>query len=528
VNEPSPGGRLPIPRLVMSAAMALAAAIIAVGASRPLDQPIWRQGDLVAMTRAFAREDANIAHPRIAWRGTSSGLAESELPIVPWTAAMMWRAIGERDLVLRLLPAVAGLAAIVVFWRLSRRVLPPIGAAGAVAAFSLNPLVVFTSTSVQSDAVMLLGSVSAVLCALRWTDRAGGRSRMTRRWAFGTAAGLALAGCTKVTALHVGLVVAFIVIARCGWRALVRVETLTVAAGALALPLLWAAHARSLYRETGLSLGVSNEHHVAGSELFTNPALIRGIVLNELRYVWVWGGVVAAAIAVLVAIAQWRGSNVRSGSTTTATRALASPSGLGLGLCWLAAAALMLVAAGRTTGDGWAFYYHIAAVPGAALVIGAGVETASRWFPERSRIGALSAVAVALLALAPAVRASVLEARPIPESALRRCAREFLPRVAPTDLILASGGTRLDDDGNAVAFDASYFFQWLDRFGWTIALEDQNRATVADFGQRGAAWFIAERSALSVAPGFENELRSTYGVADSCDAAVLFDLRANT
>jgi hypothetical protein len=98
-------------------------------------------------------------------------------------------------------------------------------------------------------------------------------------------------------------------------------------------------------------------------------------------------------------------------------------------------------------------------------------------------------------------------------------------------LVLVSGGIRQDDGGNQVAYDASYLFQWLDRFGWTIPIEDQQLDTVRRFAQRGAVTYLAEFDAMhdpaSPSGAFEEQLRRTYAVLGQCDdTLVAFDLQS--
>jgi hypothetical protein len=478
--------------------------LMLVGASRPLTQPTWRQGDLVAIARSFARTDANPLHPRIAWRGATSGLAESELPLIPWLTGLLWRVFGEQDWMIRVIPLFGGLLAVVVFWRLARRTLVEPGALFATALFGLNPLLIYCATSVQSDVLMLVGVLVAVVAAWQFTEQPD-----RRRWLLLSALGISLAGLQKLPGLHVGVVVAFLLVRQLGWRRVFRVDVLAVGIASLIAPIGWALWARSLYNETGLSLGVSNERHWAGAELFSEPSLLRGIISQEVRYVWVLTALPLGLAGV------WLGR-----------RRLVTH----VAIVWFVAVGVMLLVAGRTTGDPWAFYYHLPAVAPMALLSGVGFGELARLWTPRSfgtpRRPSLWLGAVALIALLPAARSGAGFARPLPASELFTCAQAFRNDVDKSvGPIVASGGTRFDSGGHRVAYDASYFFQWLDRFGWTIALEDQSLERVAELADQGAVWFVAESEALRQQPGFEAELNQRYTVADRCDAATLYQLR---
>jgi hypothetical protein len=478
-----------------------------VGTFQGLNQPIWRQSDLWAMAKSFSTEDGNPFHPRIAWRGVTGGLAESEFPLVPWVTSLMWRLVGEHDRLLRFLPFLSGLIALYAFWLVARSLVEADAAWVAVGCVALAPLAVFVGTAVQSDGVMFCASIGAVFAAVRWT--ADEQTWGQKRWAVLLGISVALAGLMKPTALHIGIAIATVFVLRRGWAALVRPAVVAAGLFGIGLPLAWAMYARTLFRSTGLSLGISNEHHFAGSELLTNSTILKGIVSLEARWVW---GLAIAPVAVALAT-RWRSDAVR------------------ICLAWLGSAGAMLVLAGRTTGDEWAYYYHVVTVAPMALLTGIGVSEAVSRVRRRSQPSVLAArgvqilavVAVSLVAV-PWLRSAVRVVRPTPPSSLFSCAQRVRSKL-PSGLLLTSGGIRLDDGGNGVAYDASYMFQWLDRRGWTIAIEDQTLETVESFAQRGAVAYFAETDAVTARPGFSEALRSRYPVLAVCEGtAVVYDL----
>jgi Dolichyl-phosphate-mannose-protein mannosyltransferase len=486
---------------------AVGVALRVIGALRPLDQPAWREGDLLAIARAFARETMNPLSPRVGWRGRSTGEAESEFPLVSWTTGMLWRATGEHDRIIRILPLVAGLLTLLVFARFAIRIAGPQAGWCASAMFALNPLTVFVSSNTQSDSLMLLGVVVAVSSAWTWLAPNGPSAR---RWVypFGTAAGLALAGLMKLPALHVGVVIVAVVIIHRGVKGLLRPGVVAVGMVGAGIPLAWAAFAHQTYARTGLSLGVSNERHFIGKDFISEPGLLVGIVRQEIRYVFMLVGIVL----VLVAFARgWR------------------PKATQLALWWLFAAAVMLFVAGRTTGDAWAFYYHVAAVPSVALLIGIGAHSVPSIddpkHARRSRFVAAVLSVIAVLVMAISARSAWLFSRPMPPSDLFVCANTFKPLINEKDLILASGGTKFDSGGHRVAYDASYMFAWTDRFGWTIPLEEQSVVGIERYAKQGAKWFIVEHDALVEADTADQQaITKRFRRVASCSSADLLDL----
>jgi hypothetical protein len=510
--------------------------------AQPLNQPVWRQGDLYAMARSFQREGFNPLAPKVAWRGSTSGAVEGEFPLISWTTGMAWRLFGEHGWMLKVLPFFAGLLSLGVFIALVRRRLAPTAAAWAIALFSLSPLAVYVTGAVQSDSLMLLGSLVAVWASWHWADAIttaqasvplgsmpGPAAGVPTRWPILAVTGLSLAGLSKITAVHIGFAVAAILLlAGPSARIVLRRKDVWMAAVfGLAIPALWSTYARTIYQRTGLSLGVSNERHWAGSELLRDSSLMKGIVGHELRFVWFRVGIAIAALGVLLEIRRERKSQ----------RSL--PRATQIVLAWLVASGLMLLVAGRTTGDDWAFYYHLAAVAPAAMLIGIGLHevesvlarivqrntklessTSSRRFRLGPRVAAT--ILGVLLCLLGARSAGAF-ARPVAASGLSRCAKTFRPLIK-NDRILTSGGTQFDSGGHSVAYDASYMFQWLDVLGSTIPIEEQSGAAVARYSAKGAKWFIAERDATAQKIGFDKELRTAYPVAAECAEAVLYKL----
>jgi hypothetical protein len=106
----------------------LALALRAPDVWRPIDgttwQP-WRETDVGAIARNFLREDMNILHPRIDWRGDGPGLVEMEFPIYPWTVALVYRAFGYAEPLARVVSLVLSLLTCAAFFCLARRLPGP-------------------------------------------------------------------------------------------------------------------------------------------------------------------------------------------------------------------------------------------------------------------------------------------------------------------------------------------------------------------------------------------------------------------
>jgi hypothetical protein len=481
----------------------LGAGLRTINLLRPVTLPSWREADICAVARSYYREGLNPFYPRIDWRGDGPGYAELEFPFYPWAMALLYKVFGIHETAGRVLAYLFSLIALAVFMLLARHLLPPTGAMVAALFYAFNPLNIFVATAIQPESLMLMWYLIAGYAFIRWIDE----DSVRHYWLAVTATALAILA--KAPAGHIGLFFAALLLWRKGWRALGEARVWIFGALALLPGVLWYWHAHGLWLKYGNSLGVSNEYHWAGWDLFTNPYFIKGLVQLELRHVWMLSG---AALAIAGLLAGWKEKAVR------------------YSLCWLLSAGVYYLAAARTTADAWAFYYHIPSVVPAALLIGAGFES----LRQRAWPGLLTHRAVTLILLLCVGTTLALEIRQLRVTAaagdteLYRCATHFAPELRQAGLILASGGPCRDADGYQVAYNASYFFYWLDRRGFNVCEEEQSLQTVRSFAERGAVYFIAEKQALKKKPGLEAELRANFPVTAECDSAVVFQLRAQS
>lgn len=64
----------------------------------------------------------------------------------------------------------------------------------------------------------------------------------------------------------------------------------------------------------------------------------------------------------------------------------------------------------------------------------------------------------------------------------------------------------------------------MNRKGFILNDEYQSMEQIQDYKQRGARYFVAERSYLNHVPGFETELRSQFTVLEERGNTLLLDL----
>jgi 4-amino-4-deoxy-L-arabinose transferase-like glycosyltransferase len=548
----------------------LGASLRTIDVWRPVDGTSlssWHEGDTASIARNYYREGMNLLYPRIDWRGNGPGYAEMEFPLFPWLAAAAYRLIGVQEVVLRLLPFAFSLVGMGVFFHLAHRLLPAPGSAVACAFFAIHPLLVAMSRSIQPEPLMLAFYVVAVYAFLRWLE-----DRKPLHYALAIVA-TALAVLLKAPAAHVGFLFLALVCHRKGWHAFKEPALWLFAALSLAPGILWYTHARGLWLTYGNSLGVSNESHWVGWDLFQNPYFITGVLRIELRF-WTLAGLLVSLWGV------WA-------SQRTPLREPAR-----VALYWLASAFLFYVVTARTSADQWASYYHVFSIPAMALLVGTGaasVAPALSRLRNRSMIVLIAAFAAGAAFLLPlddmdrfasdtAIRAlfasgalavSILSLTAGRERSLTGNSRgeaqvsaslmiaavvaglttvtffwqsrrliwdlddrseqqsnyECVPAVreALTEpgLILASGASCTDQAGKPVAYNDPGWFYWLDRKGFNICDAEQSVEEVRKYADLGAAYFVANDFNVGRKAGFEQDLRAAFpAVYEGCRAVV--------
>jgi dolichyl-phosphate-mannose-protein mannosyltransferase len=478
---------------------------------RPLDARIggapWREADYTQIARNFARDGGSILYPRVDWRGTTPGFAEMEWPLLPWIAGRIPGADATRVRFMRLASAALSIGSLLLFAGLARRLLEPAAALFAVAVAALNPLLVYLASAVQPDALMLFSALVAVVLLLRW-DAA-------QRPALLATAGLALGAAilAKAPAACLGLLFAYVVWRRLGPACLASPAVWVAALLAVLPPAAWYAWAHHFWLTYGMSLGLSNESALIGTDMLVPPDFVVGLLK------WETLAVLTPAGWILLAAAAMGATRPRPGAI----------------LAWLGATWVFDVVAARSTADNWAFYYHALSCEPAALLMGVGLVALARGVPGASgprlpaRVALVAAAGVAVLVLAgEAVALAALVDRRDHDPdlhAMRACAERFAPQIPAGATIVVRGGPLAEEHGKPVAHNESMLFAWLDRTGFSYADEELSVATLESIAGQGGRFWIAPHG--RVRGDLKEAVRRRFRLIDRCpDGYDLYDLEA--
>lgn len=251
----------------------------------------WRQSDTQQIALNMLRPDTNLFYPAIAWGGDGPGYVETELQLYTTTVAGVMRLFGPSEWAGQLVSSIAMAgAALIVFFDLRRRY-GHLAAALGVLGFLSSRAIVHGATSIQPDAVSLLGYAGAWALFQRY--RALGRTA-DLVW-YGVV--LALAMLTKPTAAQLGLSCALLLFF--ADRDVLKRRGIWLAwAGALGVLAIYLWHAHGIYVRYGNSFGIfkGGNDKVPTIRELTSPDL----VYKTLRLMFVWGVGLAGTLALVI------------------------------------------------------------------------------------------------------------------------------------------------------------------------------------------------------------------------------------
>jgi hypothetical protein len=316
----------------------IGAALRLKGVHSPIfDHPGWRQGDTAAIARNFAQLQLNPLFPQTDYDGPPPNYVELELQIVPFLAALLYKAFGVHEVFGRLISIAFGVATIPVIAFFGRWLFrSSIAGVAAAAAYAILPGAWYYSHTFMPDTAMVFFTTCAVFACARWTLRqAQDLGRATWRGWWPAAALLALAFLAKPVAVTAAIPVAACAVERLGLRRAIASVPLWALAAVAFVPLIaydaivsshaewhWASGITKLHVLPSLRAAMTSPHAFAAKAvafahafrmLATTMVGPVGIVLallgcfaplrsrsNALIWGWLAGGLLYAYVVVTV------------------------------------------------------------------------------------------------------------------------------------------------------------------------------------------------------------------------------------
>jgi len=245
-----------------------------VSVLRHLDAPTfgWRPTDLAGIAINYYRNGFHFAYPQVMWGGAGPGYVEMEFPLQVYVTALLFKVFGLHDWLCLVLPLTWGLGLVWVIYEFGRYLFGEVAglAAGAIAALSPT-LAYITTTGLWPDPPMVFFGTLGVYLVTRWTEE----RRASQLWLGALSVSLAIL--LKLTALYLGVPIAYLFIKRYGRVLLKQPATWLTALVVLAPATLWYAHGYRLYVQYGNTFGIIG----AGYLKFPNAEMLTDVSLYK-------------------------------------------------------------------------------------------------------------------------------------------------------------------------------------------------------------------------------------------------------
>lgn len=169
--------------------------------NRPFtDNHSWRQSDVAQVARNFYLHGHNILLPEINWNGDKPGYVETELPLVPWLASLLYVVTGVHEWAARVIPVLFSLASVYYLYCLAKRLFDRKVALFSALFFLVSPLSQFMGQAFMTEPAMVAFSIAAVYYFERWL------SEDNKKWFLLAVVCWAFAIMVKAPTLYMGLV----------------------------------------------------------------------------------------------------------------------------------------------------------------------------------------------------------------------------------------------------------------------------------------------------------------------------------
>lgn len=209
----------------------------------------WRQADTASIAKNYYENGYNFINPQINWGGNTSGIVESEFPIYPFMAALLYKILGFNELWGRLLSVLFSTLSVFGIFLLVKLTINIKTALFASFAYSILPLNIFYGRAFMPEAMILFTSVFGIYFFLKWSD--------TEKLKYYILACLFVisSALVKLTSLYILFIFLFYTIHQRKmysfyWKTFLFFVIIIFSVS------IWYYHAHNLYESTGLTFGI--------------------------------------------------------------------------------------------------------------------------------------------------------------------------------------------------------------------------------------------------------------------------------
>lgn len=252
------------------------------------DIAAWRQCSVAMMAQNFYENNTSIFYPQINWSGPGPGYNGREFQTVSYIASILYRVVGQRDSVGRLVTLCFGIWGIFALYRLVKLVWNEDQALAAAAIMAVMPIAVFVERAFLPDPAMVSMVTTGLWMFITYLQNE------KRKYLILATLALCLGFLTKITGMLTGLAILYSIVIYFKNKPLFNLRNIIpfVVVGALiscivAAYYLWAHH---------LSVSYPPYHFAGEGNWVWNHGLMtwidQGYFVHILFYIahsWMWG-----------------------------------------------------------------------------------------------------------------------------------------------------------------------------------------------------------------------------------------------
>jgi 4-amino-4-deoxy-L-arabinose transferase-like glycosyltransferase len=142
-----------------------------IGIDQPFIDPwSWRQSDVAAIARNYSENGFHFARPQIDWAGNEHGFVGTEFPLLPFVAALVYKAAGAQEWIGRIQGVLLFVATLPFFFGLVRRIFGDVVAVWATFFYAFAPLGIVASRAFMPDVPSLSLAIVGLYFFWRWIE----------------------------------------------------------------------------------------------------------------------------------------------------------------------------------------------------------------------------------------------------------------------------------------------------------------------------------------------------------------------
>lgn len=217
----------------------LAVAVRLIAINQPFEDVwSWRQSDVAAIARNYFQGGFHFARPQIDWAGDSGGYVGTEFPVLPFIAALCYKAFGVHEWVGRIQAVIFFAFSLPFFFLLVRNKFGEAAAVWALLFYAFAPVGIMASRCFMPDTPSLTLAIIGLYFFDRWIVQEKSRSAF-----IASALCISLSILIKATSALIGAPILCLVLQRFGVSAFRNFKLWLFAAIALAPAAIWYWHA---------------------------------------------------------------------------------------------------------------------------------------------------------------------------------------------------------------------------------------------------------------------------------------------